>query len=362
MVPSIAQLPDDAVDVYVSKLRKSVSSKQNLENVIRETELVPLWNTGAPPTAAEPHSKHIPAVWRYEDTKSLLIRASELVDPAEAERRAVLMINPGPKQSPFTCDTLLAAHQLILPGEQAVCHRHTPFAVRFLVEGDKGAFKVRSHFHDEQIAYDLSGYTAISGKKMYMTPGDLIITPVWNWHDHGNEGDVNVIWLDGLNIPLFKPMPIDFTEHYEEEFGSPTHESKPVPDEQCEEMKFPWAKMQARLDAEPGEHAICEYTLPGGAPVSTTIGAYAQRITAGQASKTCQETNNSVFQVHTGKGWTEVSSSKGEKYTLKWSKGDTFVVPSWFRYQSFAEEGETVYLFSFSDKPMQTNLGWWRSK
>jgi gentisate 1,2-dioxygenase len=47
-----------------------------------------------------------------------------------------------------------------------------------------------------------------------MKPGDLIITPVWNWHDHGNEGQNNVIWLDGLNIPLFKHIPVDFTEHY----------------------------------------------------------------------------------------------------------------------------------------------------
>lgn len=68
----------------------------------------------------------------------MLLRAAELVDPTEAERRAVLMINPGPKRPPFTLDTILAAHQLILPGEKAVCHRHTPFAVRFLIEGSKG--------------------------------------------------------------------------------------------------------------------------------------------------------------------------------------------------------------------------------
>lgn len=56
---------------------------------------------------------------------------------------------------------------------------------------------------------------------MYMKPGDLIITPVWNWHDHGNEGTNNVIWLDGLNIPLFKHLPVDFTEHYCEPAPSP---------------------------------------------------------------------------------------------------------------------------------------------
>lgn len=138
MASSIAQLPDVSVDALVRGLRSSVATKQSLEGTIRQKELVPLWNSGGPPSAPEPHTKHIPAVWHYEDTKSLLLRASELVDAKEAERRAVLMINPGPKQSPFTLDTLLAAHQLILPGEQAICHRHTPFAVRFLVEGEQG--------------------------------------------------------------------------------------------------------------------------------------------------------------------------------------------------------------------------------
>jgi gentisate 1,2-dioxygenase len=138
MVPSIAQLPDESVDALVGSLKKSVNTKQDLETVIREKQLVPLWNTGGPPSAPKPHTKHIPSVWRYEDTKSLLLRAGELVDAKEAERRAVLMINPGPKQPPFTLDALLAAHQLILPGEQAPCHRHTPFAVRFLIEGEKG--------------------------------------------------------------------------------------------------------------------------------------------------------------------------------------------------------------------------------
>lgn len=207
------------------------------------------------------------------------------------------------------------------------------------------------------------GYTAISGKKMYMVPGDLIITPVWNWHDHGNEGQANVIWLDGLNIPLFKPLPIDFTEHYEEEFGVPTHESKQVPDEDCADMKFPWKSMQARLDAQAGDHAECEYTLSNGKSVSTTIGAHAHRISAGKSSKPCQETTNYVFQVHAGKGWAEVSSSNGEKsYKLEWSKGDAFAIPSWYRFQIFADEGQDVYLFSFSDRPMLQNLGFWRSK
>lgn len=340
MAPGLAT---DLFDGQTNGLLQNMNTKAGLESVIRTHEMVPLWNTGGPPTAPRPRTKHRPAVWKYEDSKKLLLKAAEVVDAREAERRAVLFINPGPKQSPHTCDTLLAAHQLILPGEQALCHRHTPFAVRFLVEGEQG-------------------YTAISGKKMYMTPGDLIITPVWNWHDHGNEGTKNVIWLDGLNIPFFKLVPIDFTEHYEEEFGAFTHPSKPVTDEDCADMKFPWSKMQARLDTVQGPYARVEYLLPDGKPVNAIIGAYAERIAAGSTSPARQETANNCFQVHKGHGFTEVSSGDGSlKETLRWGPGDLVAVPSWYRFVHHCVGEETAYLFSFSDKPMQTALGVFRT-
>jgi gentisate 1,2-dioxygenase len=127
-------------------------------------------------------------------------------------------------------------------------------------------------------------------------------------------------------------------------------------------MKFPWEAMQARLDRPGGDYTSVEYQLPTGKPVSTTIGAYATRVAAGKSSKPIQETASNIFQVHAGAGYTEVVSPNGDQtYTLKWSKGDSFAIPSWYRFQTFAE-GEDAYLFSFSDKPMQVTLGFWRSK
>ncbi|KAH8881150.1 RmlC-like cupin [Thozetella sp. PMI_491] len=330
-MPSVAELTQPTVDIKTKSLADTVKTT------------VPLWNTGAPIAGKAPRSKQVPAIWSYADTKSLLLSAAKLVDPRQAERRAVLFINPGKKESPFTLDTLLAAHQLILPGEKAVCHRHTPFAVRFLIEGEQG-------------------YTAISGKKMYMEPGDLIITPSWNWHDHGNEGNKNVIWLDGLNIPIFQPNPIDFTEHYTEEFGKDTHESATCTDEEASEMKFAWAEMKKRLDAVPGSYAQLEYTLPSGASVSTTIGAFMERINAGAASTRRKETTNHIFQVHRGYGTTEITSSDGEvKETIEWGPGDAFAIPSWHEFTNQAKSEEQAYLFYFSDKPMLQNLGFWKT-
>jgi gentisate 1,2-dioxygenase len=63
------------------------------------------------------------------------IGSQDITTTSEAERRAMIMVNPGKGECPFTTDTILAAWQLLLPGEKALCHRHTIFALRFLIEG-----------------------------------------------------------------------------------------------------------------------------------------------------------------------------------------------------------------------------------
>jgi gentisate 1,2-dioxygenase len=196
-----------------------------------------------------------------------------------------------------------------------------------------------------------------------MEPGDLIITPSFQWHDHGNEGTKNVIWMDGLNIPFFKLCPIDFTDVYEEEFGKATHESKVVSDEEASEMKFPWRKTQAQLDASIDDHAIFKYELPGGKSVSTIIAASAEKIAGGTCTIMRQDTANRIYQVHSGSGkLIAISPRRDQTYELFWGKNDAFVVPSWHSFVIYADEGEPLYLFTFSDKAMQDNLGLYRAK
>src|SRR6516225_9290899 len=69
-------------------------------------------------------------------------------------------------------------HQLVLPGEVAPSHRHTQSALRFIVEGE-------------------GAYTAVDGERTIMREGDFVITPTWTWHDHGNESQKPMVWLDG---------------------------------------------------------------------------------------------------------------------------------------------------------------------
>jgi gentisate 1,2-dioxygenase len=73
--------------------------------------------------------------------------------------------------------------QLLLPGEWAPAHRHTPNAVRLIVEGE-------------------GAYTTVDGEKCPMSRGDLILTPTGLWHEHGHDGKEPVVWLDVLDLPL----------------------------------------------------------------------------------------------------------------------------------------------------------------
>jgi len=101
------------------------------------------------------------------------------------------------KDAPYTTNTIYGGLQLVLPNEIAPAHRHIAFALRFIIEGERG-------------------FTAVEGKKMFMERGDVILTPSWHWHDHGNEGTEPMVWLDGLDLPLFKHAPVNFAENYSE--------------------------------------------------------------------------------------------------------------------------------------------------
>ena len=129
----------------------------------------PLWTVMGAMVPPQPNPKAAIASWKYEKIRPLLLEAGRLVKAEEAERRVLMLVNPA-MVAPHTTDTIYAGLQLILPGETAPAHRHIAFALRFIIEGARG-------------------FTAVGGRKMVMERGDVILTPSWDWHDHGHEGN-----------------------------------------------------------------------------------------------------------------------------------------------------------------------------
>jgi gentisate 1,2-dioxygenase len=89
--------------------------------------------------------------------------------------------------------------------------------------------------------------------------------------------------------------------------------------------------------------------------VSKTLSPSAERINAGTSSQQRRETASSVYHVIAGSGHSIIGDEK-----IEWKQGDTFCIPSWYRYEHFAGKEETVYLYRFDDKPMIEALGFYR--
>ena len=157
--------------------------------------LFPLWENLAELVPTKPKSKASVHKWSYKTARDFLLRAGALISAAQAERRVLILENPGlPGHSGITT-SLYAGLQLILPGEIAPAHRHSQCALRFVLEGN-------------------GAYTSVDGERAIMRPFDLVLTPGGQWHDHANPSEAPMIWLDGLDIPTVRHFDAGFAEKY----------------------------------------------------------------------------------------------------------------------------------------------------
>lgn len=316
----------------------------------------PLWQTeGTAKKAAT-----LPYLWKYRDFRPLLFKAAEIVPIELAERRVLVMANPGILSDWQASNTLLANLQIIKPGEVARSHRHSASALRLVVEGS-------------------GAYTAVDGEKSYMDPGDFVTTPNGTWHDHGNEGKAEMIWLDGLDVPLIQSLEVNFFELYPESkqpltrpdelslrlYGSgslkPTwtrHDAlhSPLLNYKFEHVYGALKAMGERSDGSPYDGISVEYVNPlTGGPALPTIACFASLLRKGQRTKAHRHTGGTIYHVIKGKGSSVIAGK-----TYDWDDKDTFVVPSWTWHEHSAET-ESV-LFSYSDSAILPALGLYREE
>lgn len=339
---------------------ETTPQRQEFYSRLDQKSTAPLWEVLGRIIPPEPTPETVATLWRYDELRPLLLEAGGLLTPKEAERRVLVLENPGARGQSRITQSLYAGLQLILPGEIAPCHRHAASALRFVLEG-KG------------------GYTAVDGERTTMHPGDFILTPSWTYHDHGNPGDTPVIWLDGLDVPIVNLFDTSFAEGY------PDEEAQPITIEEGDSLvryganmlpvdytptrlnspifNYPYARSREALDklSRNGPPHACHgvkmrFVNPatGGYPMPT-IGAFMQWLPAGFKGKAYRATDASIFCVAEGRGRTRIG-----KTTVAWGPKDIFVVPSWQAVTHEAEE-ESV-LFSFSDRPAQKSLGLWREQ
>src|SRR5688572_20611466 len=130
-------------------------------------DTAPLWEVLNRLVLQEPQPAAVAKLWKYDELRPLIMEGGRLITAKEAERRVLVLENPGLRGMSQITQSLYAGLQLILPGEVAPAHRRAAAALRFIVEGS-------------------GAYTAVEGERTMMHPGDFTLTPSWTYHDHGN--------------------------------------------------------------------------------------------------------------------------------------------------------------------------------
>ena len=326
--------------------------------------LAPLWEVLKGLIPNEPKPLAQPHVWAYEVMRPLLLESGGLLTAKEAERRVLVLENPGLRGQSLMTDVLYGGLQIIMPGEVAIAHRHTQSALRFIIEGE-------------------GAYTAVHGERSMMKPGDFVITPAWNWHDHGNETTQPMVWLDGLDIAIVSLFRGQFREEHDAErfpltrpegdalarYGSgllpidhqPNGLSSPV-------FNYPYLRTRDALyalsrgsacDAHHGWKMRYVNPLDGGWAMPT-IATTISHLPKGFAGQQYQCTDGVGFVCTEGSGETYVTLTDGSVRVLKWKAKDTFIVPGWLKHSHHAHEDAVI--FGFSDRSAQEKLGLWRER
>ncbi len=300
---------------------------------LEQAQLAPLWESLAALAPAEPAPRASPFKWAYDDARAHLLEAGRLITAEEAERRVVVLANPGLPGKLQATDTLYAGLQLILPGEIAPPHRHSQSALRFVMEGS-------------------GAYTAVDGMKARMAPGDFIVTPAMTWHEHGG-GDEPVIWLDGLDVPLVGFLGAGFRD----EDG--TEALEPVERDGSPDFAWPYARSREALERlkagpiDPWRGHVLRYQTPSGGWAMPTLGPTLTLLPQGFTTRPRKSVDSAVATLVEGR----IRATVGGE-NLELGPRDLIALPGWTEVRLAALEDSV--LFTFSDQPVYEALGLWR--
>lgn len=314
--------------------------------------------------------KALPFLWSYkDDIAPILQRSAELIHMDDSERRSLILVNPGLSPRRATVSTMYTAYRLNDPNEVMPPHRHSPSAIRFGLTG-------RSNF------------TGVEGEDITFGPGDMVLTPIDAWHNHGNMGDEPAVNLSVLDLPLVETLNAVYFEHdYAESGVAKKVQSARFPSDYSARVYgagglrprfidhhrgsglsspmyvYRWNAMREQLerfkdwDGDPYEALMIEYVDPlTGGPVFKTITFFAQMLRPGERTRPLRQTASLLVAPFQGSGHSIVDGKR-----FDWTEFDTLAVPggSWCEHVN-GSDTEPAILFVASDEPAQKAFGLFR--
>ena len=326
---------------------------------LRALNLVPLWpslRALLPPLKPRPDTRA--THWAYAGIRPLLMQAGELTPIEKAERRVLVLANPGHGLDKMQASAAIyLGLQLLLPGEWAPSHRHTPNAVRMVVEGE-------------------GAWTTVDGEKCPMRRGDLILTPTGLWHEHGHDGTEPVVWLDVLDLPLVHYLEASYHVNGGRQavvpgrgeraysrgglLPTPVFERSP---KAYPMLRYPWADVRAALLAlaedRPDQAPVqITYANPEtGAHAENILGFYALMLRPGQTLTLPVRSPAMVF--HVIEGGASVAVGEGaEKQAFTLAEADTCCAPGYTPLTLVnVSTRAPAFLFIADETPLHQKLG-----
>ena len=320
----------------LSDIQSSQEELQDYYAQLRAQHVTPAWIGGG--ISIEPQSKAVPYLWHWRDLRPQAMRAAELVGTAQAERRVLRLTNPE------------------LPG---VSQQH---ARRQHPDRDAGRDCPGPSPFRGGASPDHRGPGRLHGRQRRArsdVPGRSRPHPQLVWHDHANDTDAPMIWLDGLDTPLVRMLEAGFYEEYHQErqdIGAAVNASQ---------WHYPMSEMRAALQrlaaadtGDIGEGIILEYkNRVTGGPVMPTIACHMQLLRPGEKTQARRRVCCTNYHVVEGAGYSMVGDER-----LDWEDKDVFTVPTWTFCEHVNTGDRPAFLFSFSDAPVMKALSLYRDE
>jgi gentisate 1,2-dioxygenase len=328
-------MTDDAAALDMDKMRRAWS----------DANVVPLWETSV--HRAE-RSALTGRIWRWRELRPLIEAAVAVTDTAQAERRVLALADPHSTAGRRTVTNLNANLQILMPGETARPHRHTPSALRFVLEG-------------------AGGVTIVDGKPCPMEVGDLVITPALSWHEHRHDGTAPLIWLDALDVALHQYLGAAIYE------PGPPHDLPPPmhdaayawngmrPAENSSERSYSpifrfaretWTAALATMPVGGDGSRRLRFVNPrDGGPILPLMDCSMLALRRGLTTSPSRSVSNAVALAVNGEGRTRVGEN-----TFAWGRNDIITLPggNWIEHTC---ESDDATLFIISDREIYRRLG-----
>jgi gentisate 1,2-dioxygenase len=319
-----------------------------------------------------------PHRWRWSEISPYLFKIAEIARNAEikpietTDRQGILLTNPGLGGRLQITNTIRCAIAIYNPADLAPSHIHSPNASRTILS-------------------DRGGYTNVEGERCDCRRGDIVFTPNGTWHDHGNEDQEPMIWIDTLDWPLIEYLDCVWVDqNYENPLGG-NSKSQPTIHQDGHSARMygngglkpvftsnqrGWGQGMSpmfhfrgddvraalkRLSSEKGcefEGIKFQFVNPvTGKPVYPTLDYSAQLLRPGEELNWKRETSSAYALVLQGKGFSEIG---GQRYD--WTENDVMALPNflWRRHVNTGNEDAIIY--TVSDKSLLENIGQYRSQ